>query len=194
MTCTNCQNQIAIHSEFCTHCGTKQDPREAILNSQEQLNETDAIDKFIEKEEAEDYKTSKRKLVIRTATSILFLLAGLIYCIAEGNPLSFVVIMLPLGCWASYAVTYMLGDGMLSFFSKIWSIICAVAAFVFTSIFYGVIMMVVLFVFLVVLSMLGNIATWILGGAAVIGLYSGVVINLIAGIKEYITVKNYQNA
>lgn len=193
MTCTNCQNEITIHSMFCSHCGTKQEPTEAKLLYQEPLEETDVVDELIKSDQRKEYKKSKRKLVIRISSTVLFLISGLVLCITDGDLLSFVAGIVPLSCWASYLVTYMLGDGILGFFSKVWSIICAVAAFVFASIFYGIIMLVLLFIVLVVLSMLGNVATWILGAAAIIGLYAGVVINIIAGIKDYNSVVMYKN-
>ena len=194
MTCTNCQNEISIHSEFCTHCGTRQNPAEAKLIYQEPIRAIDVVDEFIKKDQRKEYKKSKRRLIIRIFTIALFLLGGLILCITDGDLLSFVAGIVPISCWASYLVTYMLGDGILGFFSKIWSIICAIAAFVFASILYGILMLILLFVILGILSLFGNIATWIFGAAGFIALYAGVVVNVIAGIKDYNSVVMYKNA
>ena len=87
----------------------------------------------------------------------------------------------------------MLGDGILSFFSKIWSIICAVAGFICASILYGIVMLIILGVVLAILSMFGDFALWFLVAAFIIALYAGVVVNLVAGIKDYNSYSMYKN-
>ena len=192
MNCTQCQNKIALHTEICPHCGTKQEHGEE-FKTNEVFEAADEMNEILEIMQIAEYKKSRRKLFIRVTTSVLFLLAGLILSISGEDLLAFPTIFLPLACWASYGVTYMLGDGILSFFSKIWSIICAVVGFICASILYGIIMVVILGVVLAILSMFGDFALWFLVAAFIIALYAGVVVNLVAGIKDYNSYSMYKN-
>ena len=54
-------------------------------------------------------------------------------------------------------------------------------------------MLVILGVVLAILSMFGDFALWFLVAAFIIALYAGVVVNLVAGIKDYNSYSMYKN-
>ena len=84
MNCTHCQNKIALHTEFCPHCGTKQEHVEE-FQTNEVFEAADEMNEILEIMQIAEYKKSRRKLFIRVTTSVLFLLAGLILSISGGD-------------------------------------------------------------------------------------------------------------
>ena len=170
MLCKNCNSQITTVSNFCPCCGAE------LMNPQD----------VIEQIHITEYKTSRRKLIIRIASVAIFLILGLVKSIIIRDFTMFLMDSAPIAFWASFFVTYMIGDGIRAFFEKIWNAISTAAAIITSGILYGIVILIVLIVFLSILSLIANfIPEWVGNVVFIVLLYSGAILNIIAGIKNY---------
>ncbi len=190
MVCIKCHSEIAVGTVFCPICGARQEA----LQIDSSLNaEIVMADTYVETKQTlndwqiKEFKTARRKLFIRVASLILFLLGNGIFTLAAGGKIGeFFGLSVPSAFWGSLIVTYLFGDGIIAFFKKVWELILGAIASILAVVLYFVVVLILLLIVGFVLSLIANVLPEWVGYVLIIAaMYSGVVINIIGGIKNY---------
>lgn len=194
MFCEKCKQEIAENSEFCKFCGAKQ-----LNNEIEEVLATEEVEDGLTREILLEweYNHSKKRLIIRGVSLALFFIIGLINSIISKQFLSILTVVIPLSFWGSILAVYLFKDGIKEFFLKIWHAISAAIAFIAVSFLYGIVILIALILGLLVLAavlaIFGRfIPDWLALAVGFIIWYSGAVISIIGGIKDYISIAGYK--
>lgn len=200
MLCEKCGRPISQHSIYCHHCGAKQEylmtpasyvEPEPVAQPDNNLF-SDVVSVVLQ---ADAYKTARRKLGLRIVSIVLLLIVALVGAIRDQGFELFLLLYLPGSFWCSLLFTYLLGDGILGLFKKIGTAIAGIIAWIGACILYGAVILFILAVAAIVIALLaGGIPPVVWTVLMCLGWYSGIVLTVVFGIRNYIDTNRYKDA